>query len=134
MWTLRKENRRDKVSFRVGILLYSDAKSFFFSRRTPDGCEWDKWRTWLIRDIVFWQMTNHTVFFLLILQNRDAEFSDVFWGATENNRFVTVALLLISVWEEAEEEIFWRAEGAENEETQRFHRGCIAFSTYVDDT
>lgn len=35
---------------------------------------------------------------------------------TENNRFVTVALLLISDCEGAEEEIFWRAEGIESKD------------------
>jgi len=35
---------------------------------------------------------------------------------TENNRFVTVALLLISDCEDAEEEIVWRAEGIQSED------------------
>jgi len=39
---------------------------------------------------------------------------------TENNGFVTVALLLISDCEEVEEEIFRRAEGIESEDRKRY--------------
>lgn len=49
---------------------------------------------------------------------------------TENNKFVTVALLLISDCEEAEEEIFWRAEGIESEDRD-FTKNILDFPYVV---
>lgn len=61
MWTLWKDNRRDKASFRAQeffTIRMRKRGDFFLSRRTPHGCEWDKWRTWLISEIVFCRMPN----------------------------------------------------------------------------
>lgn len=72
---------------------------------------------------------SHAVFFLLILQNGDAKFSDAFRGVTENNRFVTVVLLLISDWGKPRKRYF---DAQKVQRTKRRNFTEDVFSIYVD--
>lgn len=117
----------------IGILFYSNGSEvIFFPRgagqtvlnRTNRALDWsmklysDKWQ--IIRSSS-----------CLYFRTEDSEFSDAFWGMTENNRFVTVAIDF-RLYEKAEEEIFWCAHGIENKDRD-FTENILDFLyTYVD--
>lgn len=104
-----------RFPFGIGILLYSNGSEVIFFLAARARRLWIGQMAYLI-DQRYCILTNDksSRFSFCLLQNGDSEFWDAFLGVTENNKLVTVALLLIFDCEEAEE-IFWHAKSIKSE-------------------